>query len=366
MAQDTDFLNMSDEDMMNQSAPEPAMVEPEPATETESVEETEPETEEAPEVEAEDDPSDAGTDVEVPETEEVKEETASVEKEEAKEVTAEVDYKQAYEQIFAPFKANGKEIKLESIEDAMTLIKMGANYNKKMAAIKPNLKLMKLLEENNLLSEEKIAFLVDVEKRNPQAINKLLKDSGIDPMDLDATKADEYKPNVRRVQDNEIELDEVLKDIEDTPTYARTLDVLGNQWDDTSKKEITNSPNLIRVINDHMQSGVFDLIQEKIESERVLGRLNGVSNIAAYKQIGDAIQAKNGFDHLFQKQGQPTPVPVARVAPKSTPADAERLKDKKRAASPTKPGTPTTVNKDFNPLALADDAFANLIKEKYL
>ena len=92
---------------------------------------------------------------------------------------AEPDYKAEYLRLLAPFKANGKEIAVSTVDDAISLMQMGANYNKKMAGLKPSLKMLKLLENSGLLSEEKISYLIDLEKKNPAAINKLIKDSGI-------------------------------------------------------------------------------------------------------------------------------------------------------------------------------------------
>lgn len=374
-----DYLEMSDEEIMNASAPGEGAETEEPA-DVGDVQDAEPEAQNNAAEDANEAGSDDATDSEASEAavtqpgvnpevtvdvgtgeiEPAKKDDKSVEPE-----AADIDYKGVYEQLFTPFKANGKEMKVSSVDDVVALMKMGANYSKKMAALKPNLKMLKMLEENKLLDENKIGFLIDLEKRNPQAISKLIKDSGIDPMEIDTEKADDYKPQPRQVQDVEIELDTVLQDIEDTPTYARTLDVLGNKWDAASKKHITNSPKLIKVINDHMQSGVYDVIQAKIESERVYGRLDGVSDIDAYQQVGDAIERQRGFDHLFKKQDGTTPStkPVAASAPSE--AETDRLKDKKRAASPSKPGVTASVAKDFNPLSLSDDAFEKLIKESY-
>src|SRR5690606_34973436 len=112
---------------------------------------------------------------------------------ETTEETKPVDYEAEYKRLLTPFKANGREIQVKSVDDAIQLMQMGANYNKKMAALKPNLKLMKMLQNNNLLSEEKLSFFIDLEKKDPAAINKLVKDAGINPMDLDAEKATGYK-----------------------------------------------------------------------------------------------------------------------------------------------------------------------------
>ena len=276
-----------------------------------------------------------------------------------------VDYKTEYERLLAPFKANGRDISVKGVDDAITLMQMGANYNKKMAALKPNLALLKMLENNGLLSEEKINFLIDLEKKNPEAINKLIKDSGIDPMDLDAEKASGYKPTTYRVDEREVELDSVLDEIQETPSYNRTLEIVSKEWDAKSKQTIADSPQLLKVINSHVQSGIYDLISKEIESERVFGRLNGLSDIEAYRQIGDTIQARGGFDHLG-RQGQQAPVKPVVVQPKPKMADEDKIKEKKRAASSTKPAAASTAPKDFNPLSLSDAEFNKLIKSDYL
>lgn len=277
----------------------------------------------------------------------------------------EIDYKAEYTKLFAPFKANGKEIAISNADDAISLMQMGANYNKKMAALKPNLKLLKLLENNNLLSEEKIGFLIDLEKKNPDAINKLIKDSGLDPMDLDAEKASGYKPNTYTVDDREMELDTVLDEIQSTPSYNRTLEIVSTKWDGPSKQVIAGSPQLLKVINDHVQTGIYDTIIKEVERERMFGRLNGLSDIDAYKAIGDAINARGGFNHLGN-QGQETPPKPVVVTPKPKQVDEDKLKEKRRAASSTKPASSNVTPKDFNPLALSDEDFGKLVHTQFL
>lgn len=291
-------------------------------------------------------------------------EKPEAEKEEKPEESV-VDYKAEYERLLAPFKANGRDISVKSVDDAITLMQMGANYNKKMAALKPNLALLKMLENNGLLSEEKISFLIDLEKKNPDAINKLIKESGIDPMDIDADKASGYKPSTYKVDDRELELDAVLDEIQETPSYNRTLEIVSKEWDAKSKQTIANSPQLLKVINSHVQSGIYDLISKELESERVFGRLNGLSDIEAYRQVGDMIQARGGFDHLGRQGQQAAPKPVV-VQPKPKVEDDAKIKEKKRAASSTKPAAASATPKDFNPLSLSDEEFNKLIKSNYL
>ena len=276
-----------------------------------------------------------------------------------------LDYEAEYKRLLAPFKANGREISVKSVDDAVTLMQMGANYNKKMAALKPSLKLMKLLENNGLLNEEKISYLIDIEKKNPNAIQKLVKDSGIDPMDFDAEKAGEYKPKIHTVDDREMDLDTVLDEIQDTPSYNQTLQIVSKSWDGASKQVVANTPQLLKVINDHVANGIYNIISEEVERERVFGRLNGLSDIEAYRQVGDAIQARGGFNHLGNAQAKTPQAPVV-VQPKPKKADEDRLNEKRRAASSTKPAnTSQASNDDFNPLSLSDEEFAKFAAKRF-
>lgn len=267
-----------------------------------------------------------------------------------------VDYKAEYERLLKPFKANGRDVSVASVDDALSLMQMGANYNKKMAGLKPSLKILKLLENNGLLDENKLSFLIDLEKKDPLAINKLVQDSGLNPMDLDAEKAGEYRPKTRSVDEREMELDTVLDDIQSTPTYTRTLEVVSKKWDGPSKQIVAAQPQLLKVINDHMSSGIYDLITTEIDRERMFGRLDGLSDIDAYRKVGDAIQARGGFNAVGSSQARSPAAPVV-VLPKPKVED-EALKNKRRAASSATAVAPAAPAKDFNPLGLSDEEFA--------
>lgn len=377
-----DYLNMSDEDMMNLSAPteveaNEAQEESQEAGGVDSQTATDPVVEDAGDTDVTKGAEDTGTVAEAAEgadgeaAEQTGEETTStvapetVEKTEEKPAEPEapkaIDYEAEYKRLMAPFKANGREIAPGSPEDAVALMQMGANYNKKMAALKPHLKMLKLLESNGLLTEEKISFLIELEKKSPDAINKLVKDSGLNPMDLDPDKASEYQPKIHTVDDREMALDTVLDEIQDTPTYNRTLKIVSKEWDGESKQVIAQSPELLKVINDHVDRGIYDLINAEVERERVFGRLNGLSDIEAYRQVGDAIQARGGFNHLGSSQGKTEIAKPVVVVPKPKKVDDEKLNEKRRAAGSTKPATPVSAPiKEFNPLALSDAEFAKL------
>ena len=368
-AAQVDYLAMSDEEIMNAVAPtEPVAVVQEQGKEVPAEQEVVKTEATGAETnnEAEDDKAGESDTTTETKTEVVEKKTeAEKQEEKAEKETQAVDYEAEYKRLLAPFKANGREIQVKSVDDAVALMQMGANYNKRMAALKPNLKLLKLLENSGLMSEEKISYLIDLEKKNPAAINKLVKDSGLDPMDLDAEKAGEYKPKIHSVDDREIDLDTVLDEIQETPTYTQTLEIVSKKWDGASKQTIASTPQLLKVINDHVANGIYDLINQEVERERMFGRLNGLSDIEAYRRVGDAINARGGFNHLVSNQGKPNQEPVVVQPKPKAPAD-DKLNEKRRAASSTKPANvSTTAASDFNPLALSDEEFSKLAEIRF-
>ena len=261
--------------------------------------------------------------------------------------------------ILSPFKANGRDIQVETVDDALALMQMGANYNKKMAALKPNLKFVKMLQQNDLLDESKLSMLIDVSSGDPKAIARFLKESKIDPESVVGDDADaEYSPGQHAVNDQEIELDNVLDDLRGNESFTRTVDVVSNQWDPESKAIIFKDPKIITVIDSHIQSGIFDKISKRMESEKMLGRLDGVSDIVAYKKIGDQLDAA-GLLTEPQPTKASTPAKKQTVTKQAAKKVDKALNAKRKAAGATKKvaSKPKTNLDDLNPLSMSDEDF---------
>lgn len=242
--------------------------------------------------------------------------------------------KATYDGILGSFKASGRTVKVESPDDARRLMQMGYDYTNKMREMKPHLRLLKTLEQNDLLDPEKINFAIDLMKGNPDAIKKFLKDKEIDPIELDLEDGTSYRPTDHRPSEEQLALDEVLDSLRETETFPRTAHVITKEWDKVSQQVLMGNPRIIAILNDHMAKGYYDQIATKVQYERSLGRLAGLSDLDAYKTVGDAMQAQGAF------------APTGRS---TTPADQSgqghsqdskgshgSVKDRKRAASPTK------------------------------
>jgi len=240
------------------------------------------------------------------------------------EPSVEIDYKAEYERITAPFKANGKEVQVKSIDDAIQLMQMGADYQRKTTEIKPLRKIGEKLKQNGLLDEEQLNFLIDLKNKNPQAIQKLLKESGIDPLDIDTSEEVNYKPNNYQVDDKTIELNDVLDSIQHTPQFDTTVKILGSQWDQQSKEYLSANPQTIVILNEQIGNGIYDTITKEVSNQRMLGRLNNVSDLDAYRTVGDWLNEQGAFN-----KAQPQQQPVTASIPTKPVQDN---KQKKQAA----------------------------------
>lgn len=273
-----------------------------------------------------------------------------------------INYEAEHTRLLEPFTANGKQIKVDSVDEARRLMSMGAGYHKKMASLKPILKVAKLLEQNGLMDETKINYLIDLHTKQPAAITHLLKDANIDPHEVDMDTDVQYTPQARTVSDKELQLDEVLENIQDSPTYSRTLTVITKEWDAQSQSVLVNSPQLISTINEQVSNGDYDQVTALVERERALGNLLGMSDIDAYYTLGDQLARKG---HLVSQQKQnKTESPAMSPAEKPAPlAEEVRRRKKSAAVTRTSPSVQSTEVPDI--LGMSDEEFAKLSSPPY-
>ena len=370
-AAELDVDGMSDEELMAlpedpssgmlESVDEDASLNADDTQETDDNEgeESEAESEEdtTEEDESSEDDEDDGTDVGADDVESSADGDTDSE-DEAEEIVDKLDYESEYKKLLAPFKANGRDMQIENVDDAIRLMSMGANYNKKMAAMKPQLKLLKMLSNNDILDESKLNYLIDLSKNDHGAVKQLVKESGIDTETFDEETNTDYTPNTYTVNDTEIELDTVLREIEGTDGYNTTMDLVSNKWDEASTVRMINNPSLITAINNQIGSGIYDQISAVMDREKALGRLAGLSDLDAYKAVGDHMQANNLFKEVAPPASQNELV-IPKIVTKKQPDP--KLASRRKAASPAKSATAKEKGlTGINPLDMSDEEFEKM------
>lgn len=323
-------------------------------SEEEPKEELTEESKKEPKKEEENTPSDSGSKEENKEESSKEAEKKEESKEQPSEKSATIDYKKFYEKIMTPFKANGKLITLKTPEEAIQLMQMGANYTRKMQAIAPYKKTLLMLENNGLLDEDKLSFLIDLDKKNPEAIKKLIKDAGIDPMDIDTSTEPQYKEGSHKVSNEEAAFMTILDDLKQSQDGMQTIKEINSNWDDASKNILWSSPNIMRTIHQQRENGVYQLIVDEMERQRTLGNISPETPfLVAYKQIGDALVANK------QKT---VPQPVA-IKAKTVKTSTVKNNEKAKAAAPNRT-TPSAPKRFINPLAMSDEDFLKQMKDR--
>lgn len=255
-----------------------------------------------------------------------------------KETDGAIDYKAEYEKLMAPFKAAKRMVALGNSEDARRLLQMGADYSNKMANLKPHLRVLRTLEKAELLDPSRINFLIDLDKKNPEAIKQLLKEAGIDPLTVDLGSGGTYSAPNRMIGDAELAVRDVLDNIQFSPKFAETVDVITKGLDLKSRQQLQESPEVIATLHEHIEAGLYHQVQDRVANERMLGRLKGLSDLEAYYQVGDAMHKAGQFTTTTAPATTgDTTKGTAQGSGSGTSATADAtLRDQRRAASPTK------------------------------
>lgn len=260
-----------------------------------------------------------------------------------------INYKAAYETIFKPFKANGKEITPRNLDDVVKLMQMGANYTKKMQTLAPVKRAYESLNKADI-KEDDLNFLIDIHKGDVEAIKQLLQRHKIDPIDLDL-ESNSYKANRKNIaSDEDVEFSDVLRDVDSS--LPKIQEILNNKWDEASKQKLVRDPKLLRALHEEIELGRFDEVQARVELEKTFGRYQGYSDLEAYIDVVTKMVNEQA------KHVTPTHTTKTEDKPKTTPT---KIPDKSKAApvrgKPKNQGAKMTVQ---DLLSMSDDEFNKL------
>lgn len=220
-----------------------------------------------------------------------------------------------YKKITAPFKADGRELQVRTPEDAIRLMQMGVNYSKRMEEMKPIRAVNEMLKAQGLNDPEKLNFMIDVMKGKPEAIQKLLKDNKIDPIDIDTTKDAAYKPGNHQVDPKTLSFKDAIEATMASEGGPDLIRDINTSWDDESKEALREQPAIFQNLLDQKRSGVYGKIKDELNYQRTMGYLTNVPFVQAYHQVGEAMQKAGVFG------------PNLTPKPKTTPSQSQQPLD---------------------------------------
>ena len=289
--------------------------------------------------------------------------------------------KQFYDQIAnAEFIANGKKVKgFTDPEKIIRSQQMLHGYSDRMKGFNEYRPFMKALKENGLLEDEsKFNFALSLLKGDKAAIKQHMKTLSIDPVDLELDET-AYKPTNYVASKESLILEDTLQVARESGIEDKLRKTIGEQWDNESFQEFVSNAEVRQDLLEHMQTGAFDLVQDKIAEMEVLDTYGTFRNMKSTDKYRQAVQLVNrelaakrssepervapkaSAQHVAQQQ-QNNRIDTALLAKKEAEYKAqveqknrEADEARKKAAAISKKKATTTQTKKFDPLALEGD-----------
>lgn len=267
-----------------------------------------------------------------------------------------IDYKAAYEQIIGkPIKAGGKEITINSVEEAIKLAQMGVGFHQNMSKMAPHRRIIETLKEHGLLDESKINELIDISKKNPEAIAALVQSAGLEPHQLiPSGDAQTYTPGNHVLPDEQLQFRTSVDSIREQGG-TEFLTHVAQDWDVTSRAEVFKDPAALDMLYGHKQSGLYDKISSEVERRKVFDpSVAKLPFIHAYLAVGNDLHEKGLLVPQQEVPAVAAPVPVVvKPAVASQPVTPNPAAAK--AASVR--STPSPASATPNYLLMPDDEF---------
>ena len=273
------------------------------------------------------------------------------------------------------FKANGREFKFtqdEMMAQFPKIFGQAMDYTKKTQAMKPWRKTIDAIEQAKL-GHEDINLMIDVMKGNKEAIAEVLKRTGVDSLEID-TENSKYTPNDYGRDDKALAIKDIVEEISADKEYDITHRILSKEWDEKSFRDMTNDPELIRLLHVDVKTGMFDKVQPIADKIKVLDR-GSKTDLEYYRlasiELAQQQQEASRAAYEAERQKQEREARLARqVEIDRVKKTQERQKEvavkavERKAATPTTRKVPTSKVVDY--LDNSDEAFEDWYKTNVL
>lgn len=286
-------------------------------------------------------------------------------------------YKDTYEQIFAPFKAAGREFQVRDVNEAISLMQKGVDYTRKQQALKPRLMEMRALEEQGMLGSN-LNYAIDLFKGNPQAIAKLIKEKNIDVNQLVPQQTTNefgetvtqpetpYTPNDYSVSAEKYALSEVLDDLKASNKMQTVMDALKG-FDQDSLTEFAKEPKYLHALSNLIDTGAYADIRAELDRARTVDdpEIRGMNDFQAMNVIGSRFISAA---QMYMNQQQPQPVQQTQYEPPQVNPQQQQyaqqrqiVDQRKQGVAPIRQGSaPQKPNYDPLYANLSDEDFGKL------
>ena len=291
------------------------------------------------------------------------------------ETTDKIDYKKFYDSVVnTEFTVNGKKVK--GFADPQKIIQsqqMAGGFAEKMAGFKKYRPYMAPLKDRGMLDDPaKFDLAMNLIDGDKEAIKAHLKSLNLDPMDLDMDEI-EYTATPATASQETLVIEDTLDRAKSMGVEDRVRQVIGNEWDPESFQEFVSNEAVRNDLLNHMETGAYDMVQDKISEMSRLdynGSFNNMRTIDKYRTAVIELQKENANRTPEVQESTPAPAPSRAKAVKSekdkivkarreeeykekaAKREANIIQKRKRAASMSKKKPRSKPKAKFDPMEL--------------
>jgi len=177
------------------------------------------------------------------------------------------------------------KVEVDNIDELKTIASKALKDKNRYDKYKDELAILEGIKEQGL-SDKDLYLLVEARKGNKQAIAKLLKETNIDPYDLDLEdeSIDEYKPKEYKVDPKIMEVKSIIDDAKKDDHVFKTFDyILNKEFSEKDRVTAFEDPELLGFIKDTVKDGIFDKIAPNYTKRKIMGENAISAYINAFK-----------------------------------------------------------------------------------
>lgn len=263
--------------------------------------------------------------------------------------------------LTAPLKAAGHEFTLEDPNQIRELVSKGLDYTRKMQQISHLRGIGEILREHDMLDPVKLAYAVDLANHKPEAIARLIKESGVDTFELGDDVADSYQATPANIEGKakEVSVREIVEQYKDDENFNSVFNE-ARQWDNESQVTLVNNPEVLHLLAAHANNGVYKQVMAKVIQERAItGTTEPI--LQHYNRVGQAMFAAENDGGNAQAPQKQAPAKTERVVIKRKQVDEST---RRKALAPTASTKTKTKSLKINSAAdiynMSEDEFKNL------
>lgn len=273
------------------------------------------------------------------------------------------DYRNAYKDLLKPLWARGHNFTPRNMEEVKTLMSQGVDYLYKTQQLAQHRKQIELLQREGI-SNDDLTFLIDLKKKDPEAIKKFFADGDLNPYDVDVTEEPNYQPKTHMVDDETLALRDSVNELMGMPDGRACYEELVKTLDKASQDYFLKEPELLKTFYQHQHTDVgnnkslYTVIKNEIDHEKALGRLpQNMPFLDAYRTVGDNLLRQNQPAQQTSNRVNNSYSTAPEVHQRLGSTRRGYVNDRVRSAGVSPKTKSSRSNTNVNPFDMPDDEF---------